>query len=124
MKVAAPVNGSFAGLPEGAVDVINFTPYQITYVGGDGNDVVLNQTTNNVATSTTVTASPNPVLEGQPVTLTANVNVAVGIGYFGGSVDFYDGTQRISVSVSLSNGGRHVVDIGAELRCEQHYRSL
>ena len=40
-----PVSGTFAGLPEGAFvvdDALN--NYVITYVGGDGNDVVLNAT--------------------------------------------------------------------------------
>ncbi|MCO6456925.1 MAG: autotransporter-associated beta strand repeat-containing protein [Pirellulaceae bacterium] len=36
-----PVTGTFAGLPEGAIVVFNGRPLQISYAGGDGNDVVL-----------------------------------------------------------------------------------
>ena len=40
-----PVSGTFAGLPEGAFVVDDaMNNYVITYVGGDGNDVVLNAT--------------------------------------------------------------------------------
>jgi autotransporter-associated beta strand protein len=38
---ADPVNGTFAGLPEGAVATAGGNRFQITYQGGDGNDVVL-----------------------------------------------------------------------------------
>lgn len=36
-----PVNGAFAGLPEGATINIKGRPFKISYVGGDGNDVSL-----------------------------------------------------------------------------------
>jgi hypothetical protein len=36
-----PVQGTFAGLPEGAVVTLDALTYHITYMGGDGNDVVL-----------------------------------------------------------------------------------
>jgi hypothetical protein len=39
------VTGTFAGLPEGATLVANGRTYQITYVGGDGNDVVVTDIT-------------------------------------------------------------------------------
>jgi hypothetical protein len=35
------IAGSFAGLPEGATFVVNGMTFQITYQGGDGNDVVI-----------------------------------------------------------------------------------
>ena len=38
-----PVTGSFTGLPEGAMFSNNGAVFQITYQGGDGNDVVLVQ---------------------------------------------------------------------------------
>jgi hypothetical protein len=38
---ADPIVGTFAGLPEGGETVITAIPFRITYVGGDGNDVVL-----------------------------------------------------------------------------------
>ena len=39
------VGGAFSGLPEGATLVANGRTYQITYVGGDGNDVVVTDIT-------------------------------------------------------------------------------
>ena len=39
------VTGTFAGLPEGSTLVANGRTYQITYVGGDGNDVVVTDIT-------------------------------------------------------------------------------
>lgn len=36
-----PINGTFAGLPEGAVFLADGTYFKISYEGGDGNDVVL-----------------------------------------------------------------------------------
>ena len=47
---AGAVTGTFAGLAEGATFPANGRDYQITYVGGDGNDVVI----------TDVTAGPTP----------------------------------------------------------------
>ena len=38
---ASPINGAFAGLPEGAVFTTNGIAFRITYVGGTGNDVAL-----------------------------------------------------------------------------------
>ncbi len=40
----APVSGTFVGLPEGATVTINGMTFQISYAGGDGNDVVLTRT--------------------------------------------------------------------------------
>mgnify|MGYP001409650749 CR=1 FL=1 len=40
---ASPISGTFAGLPEGASLVIGGLNFTITYVGGTGNDVVLNR---------------------------------------------------------------------------------
>lgn len=37
----AAVSGTFAGLPEGSTIIAGGTTYRISYVGGDGNDVVL-----------------------------------------------------------------------------------
>ena len=38
---AGPISGTFSGLPEGAIFSSNGRSYRITYVGGDGNDVVI-----------------------------------------------------------------------------------
>jgi hypothetical protein len=39
-----PIIGTFAGLPEGATFVLGGRTFQITYVGGTGNDIVLTVT--------------------------------------------------------------------------------
>ena len=57
------VAGTFAGLPEGATFVSNGRTYQITYVGGDGNDVVVTDITQGGPTPTftpTTTLTPTP----------------------------------------------------------------
>jgi streptogramin lyase len=36
-----PVSGTFAGLSEGSIFLANNTPFEISYKGGDGNDVVI-----------------------------------------------------------------------------------
>jgi len=59
-----PVTGTFAGLPEGATFSLGGRNYQITYVGGDGNDVVVTDTggaaTPTPTTSPTSTPTPPP----------------------------------------------------------------
>ena len=41
-----PVSGAFTDLPEGTTLTLGFSQFQITYAGGDGNDVVLTCTAN------------------------------------------------------------------------------
>ncbi len=41
---SGPVNGTFAGLPEGASVTMSGQPFTISYTGGDGNDVTLTRT--------------------------------------------------------------------------------
>ena len=38
------MSGTFAGLPEGAILMVNGMTFQISYVGGTGTDVVLTRT--------------------------------------------------------------------------------
>lgn len=38
---AGPVSGSFAGRPEGSVFTASGSTWQISYTGGDGNDVAI-----------------------------------------------------------------------------------
>jgi len=61
----AAVAGTFAGLPEGATFVNNTRTYQITYVGGTGNDVVVTDITTGGPTPTPtvtsgITSTPTP----------------------------------------------------------------
>src|SRR5262249_32533399 len=86
-----PVSGTFNGLPEGAV-ISNFLgsglAATITYLGGDGNDVVV-FIGEAARTPTTVTASPVATTYGQPVTFTATVTSASDPT---GGVEFFDKT--------------------------------
>lgn len=70
-----PVNGTFENLPEGAVlDGVEFR-FRISYIGGDGNDVVL---TTLVDTSTVISQSIADTQLSTPVTLTATVTAQSG----------------------------------------------
>jgi fibronectin-binding autotransporter adhesin len=51
---ADAVVGTFAGLPEGATTLIGGATFKVSYVGGDGNDVVLTQ----------ITMPPQPTMGG------------------------------------------------------------
>ncbi|WP_157416934.1 hypothetical protein [Nocardioides sp. Iso805N] len=56
-----PVTGTFAGLPEGASLTLGGEPWQISYVGGDGNDIVIRRTVDATPSSTpSPTASVAP----------------------------------------------------------------
>ena len=95
------VNGTFAGLPQGATLTISGQPYTISYTGGDGNDVVL---TNLLGSTTTVSSSVTSAVVGQAVTLTANVAAtSAGGGTPTGSVAFVNGTTTLG-TVALSDG--------------------
>ena len=67
---SSPVSGIFAGHPEGTEVTISNQPYQISYKGGDGNDVVL---TSLVNSTTTVASSVVSAAYGAPISLTATV---------------------------------------------------
>ena len=87
-----PVSGTFNGLPEGAV-IPNFLgsglPATISYVGGDGNDVVI-YVGQGALTATSLSASSGATTYGQPVTFTAKVTTASDTP--SGNVEFFDKT--------------------------------
>ena len=66
-----PVTSTFVGQPEGSVIMIGGLPFTISYVGGDGNDVVL---TCVASTTTTLTSNPvGPITLGTSITFTATI---------------------------------------------------
>ena len=67
----AAVSGTFAGLPEGATVFAGFYGFSISYVGGDGNDVVLTTTIVNQP-PTAVAGGPYAVTYGGSLTLNAS----------------------------------------------------
>jgi hypothetical protein len=98
------VDGIFAGLPEGAMVQVGGRQFQISYRGGDGNDVVLSVPPQAQATTTAVASSANPSVFGQLVTFTATVrSVAPGMGVPTGTVVFMDGTVALGTA-PLNNG--------------------
>lgn len=61
------VVGTFNGLAEGATFTLNGSPFKITYVGGDGNDVVLMENTPTANTPPTITDITNQSSNGVSV---------------------------------------------------------
>src|SRR6266704_3406652 len=54
------VSGTFAGLPEGSTVVLSGQTFQISYVGGTGNEVVLTVAAPNLTVNNTVAPSASP----------------------------------------------------------------
>jgi large repetitive protein len=97
-----PIVGTFVGLPEGASLTIGSTPFQISYAN---DEVVLTQAVGKVATNTTASASPNPAVVGQTVTLTATVAPQSGTNTPTGTVTFtIDNVAQAPVPLQVVNG--------------------
>ncbi|WP_244884921.1 Ig-like domain repeat protein [Singulisphaera acidiphila] len=105
---SAAISGTFAGLPEGATFVVSGEVFQISYVGGDGNDVVL---THLLSSTTTLVASPSAVVYGEPVTLTATVAASDPsvLEAPTGTVEFFQGA--ISLGIATLSDGIAVLEI-------------
>ncbi len=98
---SSPINGTFVGLPQGAIFSVGDQQFQISYAGGSGHDVVL---THLNGTTTALTASPTPSVYGQSITLTATVSAAVANSVApGGTVEFFSGGSLIG-DAPLTNG--------------------
>ena len=103
IKSTAPVVGTFMGLSEGASFMIGNVPFTITYAGGGGDDVVLTQAVR--ATNTTVVASNNPAIAGQPLSFTATVAPQAGSGTPTGNFTFtFNGFNGGAVPIFIENG--------------------
>jgi hypothetical protein len=102
------VSGTFAGLPQGSEVMVPLTgggtaPYQISYTGGDGNDVVL---TSLVNSTTTVTPSTDSVTYGSPISLMATVMSldSTFTATPSGDVQFFNNGTSLGPAMALSNG--------------------
>lgn len=103
-----PISGTFSGLPEGSNLTLNGQNFKVSYVGGDGNDIVLNRT---MATSTTLTSSANPSVSGQSINLTAKITASLAAdGTPTGSVNFFSGTTAIG-SATVDGSGDAVLSL-------------
>jgi hypothetical protein len=106
--------GPYVGLPEGATFSVDGVTFQITYRGGDGNDVVLTAR-GPTSTSTTLSQSAGLTRFGEPLTLTASVTSSSGTptgvvtftadGMSVAAVPVQNGTAMASVS-TLEVGNR------------------
>jgi hypothetical protein len=104
---SSPVNGTFAGLPEGAAFVSGGYAFRISYHGGNsGKDVTL--TVGAPPTQTSLSSLPNPSFVGQPVTLTATVTTLAGFSPAGGGVTFYDGANTIGTATADNSGNASI----------------
>lgn len=106
---AAPVSGTFSGLPEGASVQAGGSTFTISYRGGDGNDVVL---LSGPAPTVTLTQSADTTAFGEPATTTATVTGSVS------AVVFSDGlTQlgRVSPDHGVATFDIRSLDVGTHL---------
>ncbi len=100
-----PVTSTFVGQPQGSVIMIGGLPFTISYVGGDGNDVVLTRV---ASTTTTLTSNPvGPITLGTSITFTATIANANPGNV--GTVSFYynygqPGQFQIGGAVNVSGG--------------------
>jgi hypothetical protein len=68
---SAGIAGTFAGLPEGSIILLNGQRFQISYVGGTGHDVVLTHL--NTPPTLANVAVTSPITEGSTATMTGNI---------------------------------------------------
>ena len=106
----SPVFGTFNGLPEGATISVTFggQPYlfQISYVGGDGNDITLTA----VSQAITFPAIPSQLATNAPFALTATATSALPVSY---SVLAGSGVASVSGSTVTLSGATGTVTIQA-----------
>lgn len=96
------ISGTFRGLPEGSILYAGDAKFRITYVGGDGYDVVLTRVAAEKFTTTiSLTQDVESSQTGTDVTFTARVVSTNGTP--SGTVTFVDGGITIGTSV-LQNG--------------------
>ncbi len=119
---ADAVSGTFLGLDEGASFTGNGYVFQISYVGGDGNDVVatlLGQITVSFESSSSLIAEEDGagqtvtvVLNSLGVTLTEPLSIDV-VGASGAAVDGtdYSGTVRLTFDIGSTDGATRTVTI-------------
>ncbi|BCX49454.1 hypothetical protein HAHE_33620 [Haloferula helveola] len=123
----SPIIGTFAGLPEASTFVVNSQLFEITYLGGEGFDVVLTPLNDPVVE---IAADSGEVTEGTPAGFTLNAlptpsgaDITVNLSYSGlaedgsdftgvASIDILDGNP--SADLDLTTIGDGVLE-GAEL---------
>lgn len=76
-----PVQGTFAGLPEGTQFTVNGIVFNISYVGGDGNDVVLTALNAGKAAGTPNTGITRLAFANPIVVIAVGISAALLVGY-------------------------------------------
>jgi IPT/TIG domain len=111
IKSTVPIVGTFGGLPEGASLTIGNTWFTISYVGGDGHDVVLTQAVAAAPTVTGISPDSGPTAGGTTVTI-------AGSGFSGATAVDFGTTPATGVVVvnsttitANSPAGSGVVDV-------------
>lgn len=102
---AEPVQGTFVGLPEGALVSGHF---RISYMGGDGNDVILTDLTRH-NTSLDIAIEKTAVIAGIPVLATATV-APTPAGVPTGSVTFHSYTMTLGTADLIGGTARAYLD--------------
>jgi hypothetical protein len=102
------IDGNNAPLPEGSTIALGAYEFQLSYVGGDGNDVVLTSLSGLQSTQTSLLSTPNPSLLGEEVSFTATV--AAQSGSPAGDVLFRDGSNLLA-TVALIDGQAHFTSV-------------
>ncbi len=102
---SSAVAGSFLGpINDGGTIVVNnLYAFTVSYIGGDGNDVVLTAVAL-VPTATAISSTPKPSSYGQSVSFTAAVNAA-GAPVTTGTVTFEEGSTILAGYVPLDANG-------------------
>jgi autotransporter-associated beta strand protein len=95
------VDGTFAGLPDGALFSASGQLFRINYTVSGSSILTL---THVVAPTATTLTSSGASVYGQSVTLTAAVTAQGGVSPAGGTVTFYDGATVLGNAVVDANG--------------------
>jgi autotransporter-associated beta strand protein len=109
-----PVTNTFTALPEGATLNVSGTPFRISYIGGDGNDVVLTQ----------LTATQQPLLKIQTSSAT-NVVLSWATNFTGYSLEANTNLNAnvwVVVSPAPSVSGTNNVVTNITVGLQKYYR--
>ena len=96
-----PVSGTFKNLPEGATFIAAGNNYRITYMGGDGNDVVLMQTDYLLTEGATGSFFTTDILIANPNNVTAPVHITY----------FLEGGGQQTQDLSLPALSQHLIRV-------------
>ncbi len=118
-----PISGAFFLQPEGSTFVDNSTTFQISYVGGDGNDVVLTVISPWVPTALAVDAGGNGVLEADELaTLQPTwMNSSGGSSSLTGATANFTGPVGPTYSNPDASGSYGTLADGASAQCTDCY---